>query len=239
MSNMMKKILISLLILGVVSGCAKKPVEETSVTTTPVVEITPSTITTSETTTTPETTETTPAEKPGSSENTSSSSEAAKEVYATINDLFDQAASKVKEEGKTPYALSVSYSDNYMSSARKGYKITCLVNNDGTVWRYNDSEAELNNVKFEDKFDVSDYYTVEELYEFTPGKVTREEAINTALNYLGFTFEDLTLIQIDEEADSTRSYYYVVLANIGSEYVMKIDVNTKEIFDYYDTDPNN
>ena len=153
--------------------------------------------------------------------------------------MFEQATNKVKEEGKIPYALSVSYSDNFMSSARKGYQITCLVNNDGTVWRYNDYDAIQNKVEFEDKFDVSDYFSVEKLYEFTPGKVTREEAINTALNYLGFTFEDLTLIQIDEEADSTRSYYYVVLANIGSEYVMKIDVNTKEIFDYYDTNPNN
>ena len=239
MSNMMKKILISLLILGVVSGCAKKPVEETSVTTTPVVEITPSTTTTSETTTTPTTTETPSPVMPEHTLDVSSSSEAAKEVYSTINDMFEQATSKVKEEGKIPYALSVSYSDNFMSSARKGYQITCLVNNDGTVWRYNDYDAIQNKVEFEDKFDVSDYFSVEKLYEFTPGKVTREEAINTALNYLGFTFEDLTLIQIDEEADSTRSYYYVVLANIGSEYVMKIDVNTKEIFDYYDTNPNN
>lgn len=233
----MKKILMSLLVLVVVSGCAKAPNEETPTTTTPVVETTPSSTATIETTT-PETTETTSAEKPGSSENVSSSSEAAKEVYATINDLFDQAASKVKEEGKTPYALSVSYSDNYMSSARKGYQITCLVNNDGVVWRYNDTEPELNNVEFDDKFDVSSYYTVEELYEFVPGKVTREEAINAALDYLGFTFEDLTLIRITEEADSTRSYYNVEVANIGSEYIMKIDANTKEIFDYHDTDPN-
>lgn len=234
----MKKILMSLLVLVVVSGCAKAPSEEIPTTTTPVVETTPSSTATVETTTTPETTETMPAEKPGSSENVSSSSEAAKEVYATINDLFDQAASKVKEEGKTPYALSVSYSDNYMSSARKGYQITCLVNNDGVVWRYNDTEPELNNVEFDDKFDVSSYYTVEELYEFVPGKVTREEAINAALDYLGFTFEDLTLIRITEEADSTRSYYNVEVANIGSEYIMKIDANTKEIFDYHDTDPN-
>ena len=94
------------------------------------------------------------------------------------------------------------------------------------------------NVEFDDKFDVSGYYTVEELYEFVAGKVTREEAINAALDYLGFTFEDLTLIIITEEADSTRSYYNVELANIGSEYIMKIDANTKEIFDYRDTDPN-
>lgn len=233
----MKKVLMSLLVLVVVSGCAKAPSEETPTTTTPVVETTPSATTTVETTT-PETTETTPAEKPGSSENVSSSSEAAKEVYATINDLFDQAASKVKEEGKTPYALSVSYSDNYMSSARKGYQITCLVNNDGVVWRYYDYEAERNNVEFEEKLDASSAYTVEELYEFVPGKVTREEAINVALDYLGFTFEDLTLIYITEEADSTRSYYNVEVANIGSEYIMKIDANTKEIFDYHDTDPN-
>ena len=234
----MKKILMSLLVLVIVSGCAKAPTEETPTTTTPVVETTPSATTTAETTTTPATTETTPAEKPGSSENVSSSSEAAKEVYATINDLFDQAASKVKEEGKTPYALTVSYSDNYMSSGHKGYQISCLVNNDGVVWRYNDSESELNNVEFDDKFDVSGYYTVEELYEFVAGKVTREEALNAALDYLGFTFEDLTLIIITEEADSTRSYYNVELANIGSEYIMKIDANTKEIFDYRDTDPN-
>ena len=72
----------------------------------------------------------------------------------------------------------------------------------------------------------------------TPGKVTREEAINAALDYLGFTFEDLTLICVYEEADSTRSYYDIEIANISSEYMMKIDVNTKEIFDYYDLDPN-
>ncbi|MDY5252834.1 MAG: PepSY domain-containing protein, partial [Erysipelotrichaceae bacterium] len=231
----MKKILMSLLVLVAVSGCAKAPTEETPTTTTPVVETTPSATTTVETTTTPATTETTPAEKPGSSKNvSSSSSEAAKEVYATINDLFDQAASKVKEEGKTPYALTVSYSDNYMSSGHKGYQISCLVNNDGVVWRYNDSESELNNVEFDDKFDVSGYYTVEELYEFVPGKVTREEALNAALDYLGFTFEDLTLINISEEADSTRSYYYIDVATNPTGYIMKIDANTKEIFDYYD-----
>ena len=235
----MKKVLMSLLVLAVVSGCAKAPSEETPVTTSPVVETTPSSTATVETTTTPATTETTPAEKPGSSENVSLSSEAAKEVYATINDLFDQAASKVKEEGKTPYALNVSYADNYMSSASKGYQISCLVNNDGVVWRYYDYEAEVNNVEFEEKLDASSAYTVEELYEFVPGKVTREEAINAALDYLGFTFEDLTLIYITEEADSTRSYYNVELANIGSEYIMKIDANTKEIFDYHDTAPKN
>lgn len=234
----MKKVLMSLLVLTVVSGCAKAPTEETPTTTTPVVETTPSATTTAKTTT-PETTETTPAEKPGSSENTSSSSEAAKEVYATINDLFDQAASKVKEEGKTPYALNVSYADNYMSSASKGYQISCLVNNDGVVWRYYDYEAEVNNVEFEEKLDASSAYTVEELYEFVPGKVTREEAINAALDYLGFTFEDLTLIYITEEADSTRSYYYVNVATDPTDYIMKIDANTKEIFDYHDTAPKN
>ena len=239
MSNMMKKILISLLILGVFSGCTKDPVEETPVTTTPEVEITPSPTITSDPTTTPTIAETPSNEMPEGTDDVSSSSEAAKEVYATINDMFEQAANKVKEEGKMPYALSVSYSDNFMSSARKGYQITCLVDIDGTVWRYNDFDAVRNNIEFEEKFDVSNYYKVEELYEFIPGKVTREEAINAALDYLGFTFEDLTLIQIDEGADSTRSYYYVVLANIGSEYVMKIDANTKEIFDYYDSDPNN
>lgn len=41
----MKKILMSLLVLVVVSGCAKAPSEETPVTTSPVVETTPSTTT--------------------------------------------------------------------------------------------------------------------------------------------------------------------------------------------------
>ena len=55
----MKKILMSLLVLVVVSGCAKAPSEETPVTTSPVVETTPSSTATVETTTTPETTEVT------------------------------------------------------------------------------------------------------------------------------------------------------------------------------------
>ncbi|MDY5252580.1 MAG: hypothetical protein SPH32_07550 [Erysipelotrichaceae bacterium] len=83
----MKKILMSLLVLVIVSGCAKAPTEETPTTTTPVIETTPSTTTTVETINTPITTEITNSAENDESSNITISEGGFKSV--NVAGLFD------------------------------------------------------------------------------------------------------------------------------------------------------